>query len=81
MIAREVERVDSGCRLAMSVQSSLVMYPIYTYGTDEQSEKYLPNLASGKWIGCFAGPEPNHGSDPASMETRAKNGRRLHLRQ
>ena len=72
LIAREVERVDSGYRSAMSVQSSLVMYPIYTYGTDEQKKKYLPNLASGKWIGCFGLTEPNHGSDPASMETRAK---------
>lgn len=72
LIAREVERVDSGYRSAMSVQSSLVMYPIYTYGTDEQRKKYLPNLASGKWIGCFGLTEPNHGSDPASMETRAK---------
>ena len=72
LIAREVERVDSGYRSAMSVQSSLVMYPIYTYGTEEQRIKYLPNLASGKWIGCFGLTEPNHGSDPASMETRAK---------
>ena len=72
LIAREVERVDSGYRSAMSVQSSLVMYPIYTYGTEEQRKKYLPNLASGKWIGCFGLTEPNHGSDPGSMETRAK---------
>ena len=72
LIAREVERVDSGYRSAMSVQSSLVMYPIYTYGTEEQKKKYLPNLASGKWIGCFGLTEPNHGSAPASMETRAK---------
>jgi glutaryl-CoA dehydrogenase len=72
LIAREVERVDSGYRSAMSVQSSLVMYPIFAYGTEEQSKKYLPNLASGKWIGCFGLTEPNHGSDPASMETRAK---------
>ncbi|MBV6450585.1 MAG: Acyl-CoA dehydrogenase [Anaerolineales bacterium] len=72
LIAREVERVDSGYRSAMSVQSSLVMYPIYTYGTEEQRKKYLPNLASGKWVGCFGLTEPNHGSDPASMETRAK---------
>ncbi|HNQ94561.1 MAG TPA: acyl-CoA dehydrogenase [Anaerolineales bacterium] len=72
LMAREVERVDSGYRSAMSVQSSLVMYPIYTYGTEEQRKKYLPNLASGKWIGCFGLTEPNHGSDPASMETRAK---------
>ncbi|MBL8080607.1 MAG: acyl-CoA dehydrogenase [Anaerolineales bacterium] len=72
LIAREVERVDSGYRSAMSVQSSLVMHPIYTYGTEEQRKKYLPKLASGEWIGCFGLTEPNHGSDPASMETRAK---------
>jgi glutaryl-CoA dehydrogenase len=72
LIAREVERVDSGYRSAMSVQSSLVMYPIYTYGTEEQRKKYLPKLASGKLIGCFGLTEPNHGSDPGSMETRAK---------
>lgn len=72
LIAREVERVDSGYRSAMSVQSSLVMYPIYTYGTEEQRKKYLPKLASGKLIGCFGLTEPNHGSDPSSMETRAK---------
>ncbi|MBL8063037.1 MAG: acyl-CoA dehydrogenase [Anaerolineales bacterium] len=72
LIAREVERVDSGYRSAMSVQSSLVMYPIYTYGTEEQRKKYLPKLASGESIGCFGLTEPNHGSDPASMETKAK---------
>ena len=72
LIAREVERVDSGYRSAMSVQSSLVMYPIYTYGTEEQRKKYLSKLASGELIGCFGLTEPNHGSDPASMETRAK---------
>lgn len=72
LIAREVERVDSGYRSAMSVQSSLVMHPIFTYGTEEQRKKYLPNLASGKWVGCFGLTEPNHGSDPASMETKAK---------
>ncbi|MBL8098406.1 MAG: acyl-CoA dehydrogenase [Anaerolineales bacterium] len=72
LIAREVERVDSGYRSAMSVQSSLVIYPIYTYGTEEQRKKYLPKLASGKLIGCFGLTEPNHGSDPGSMETRAK---------
>ena len=72
LIAREVERVDSGYRSAMSVQSSLVMYPIYTYGTEEQRQKYLPKLASGEWVGCFGLTEPNHGSDPGSMETRAK---------
>ena len=72
LIAREVERVDSGYRSAMSVQSSLVMYPIYSYGTEEQRKKYLPKLASGESVGCFGLTEPNHGSDPASMETRAK---------
>ncbi|MEM7113824.1 MAG: acyl-CoA dehydrogenase [Chloroflexota bacterium] len=72
LIAREVERVDSGYRSCMSVQSSLVMYPIYTYGTEEQREKYLPKLASGEWVGCFGLTEPNHGSDPGSMETRAR---------
>ncbi|HUG34590.1 MAG TPA: acyl-CoA dehydrogenase [Anaerolineales bacterium] len=72
LIAREVERVDSGYRSAMSVQSSLVMYPIYTYGTEEQRKKYLPKLATGELVGCFGLTEPNHGSDPASMETRAK---------
>lgn len=72
LIAREVERIDSGYRSAMSVQSSLVMYPIYAYGTEEQRKKYLPKLASGEWIGCFGLTEPNHGSDPSSMETRAK---------
>lgn len=72
LIAREVERVDSGYRSAMSVQSSLVMHPIYSYGTEEQRKKYLPKLASGEWVGCFGLTEPNHGSDPASMETRAK---------
>ncbi|GAB1470496.1 acyl-CoA dehydrogenase [Chloroflexota bacterium] len=72
LIAREVERVDSGYRSAMSVQSSLVMYPIFTYGTESQRKKYLPKLASGEWIGCFGLTEPNHGSDPGSMETRAK---------
>jgi glutaryl-CoA dehydrogenase len=72
LIAREVERVDSGYRSAMSVHSSLVMYPIFTYGTEEQRKKYLPKLASGEWVGCFGLTEPNHGSDPASMETKAK---------
>lgn len=72
LIAREVERVDSGYRSTMSVQSSLVMYPIFTYGTDEQRQKYLPKLATGEWVGCFGLTEPNHGSDPGSMETRAK---------
>ncbi|KAJ3252609.1 hypothetical protein HDU77_005055 [Chytriomyces hyalinus] len=72
LIAREVERVDSGYRSAMSVQSSLVMYPIYAYGSEAQREKYLPVLAQGKLIGCFGLTEPNHGSDPGSMETNAK---------
>ncbi len=72
LVAREVERVDSGYRSAMSVQSSLVMHPIFTYGTEEQRKKYLPKLASGETIGCFGLTEPNHGSDPGSMETRAK---------
>ena len=72
LIAREVERVDSGYRSAMSVQSSLVMHPIYTYGSEEQRTKFLPKLASAEWIGCFGLTEPNHGSDPGSMEARAK---------
>ncbi|MFY0664933.1 MAG: acyl-CoA dehydrogenase [Natronospirillum sp.] len=72
LVAREVERVDSGYRSAMSVQSSLVMYPIEAYGTEEQKIKYLPKLASGEMVGCFGLTEPNHGSDPGSMETRAK---------
>ncbi len=72
LIAREVERVDSGYRSMMSVQSSLVMHPINAYGTDAQREKYLPKLATGEWIGCFGLTEPNHGSDPGSMITRAK---------
>lgn len=71
LIAREVERVDSGYRSAMSVQSSLVMHPIYAYGSEEQRAKYLPKLATGEWIGCFGLTEPNSGSDPASMSTRA----------
>jgi glutaryl-CoA dehydrogenase len=72
LIAREVERVDSGYRSMMSVQSSLVMTPINEFGTDEQKEKYLPKLATGEWIGCFGLTEPNHGSDPGSMSARAK---------
>jgi glutaryl-CoA dehydrogenase len=72
LVAREVERVDSGYRSMMSVQSSLVMYPIYAYGTEEQRMKYLPKLASGEWIGCFGLTEPDAGSDPASMKTVAK---------
>lgn len=72
LIAREVERVDSGYRSAMSVQSSLVMHPIFAYGSEEQRRKYLPKLASGEWVGCFGLTEPDHGSDPGSMITRAK---------
>ncbi|MBC8259759.1 MAG: acyl-CoA dehydrogenase [SAR324 cluster bacterium] len=72
LIAREVERVDSGYRSAMSVQSSLVMHPIYSYGSEEQRKKYLPKLATAEWIGCFGLTEPNHGSDPGSMEARAR---------
>ena len=71
LVAREVERVDSGYRSMMSVQSSLVMYPIYAYGTEEQRKKYLPKLATGEWIGCFGLTEPDAGSDPAGMKTRA----------
>jgi glutaryl-CoA dehydrogenase len=73
LVAREVERVDSGYRSMMSVQSSLVMYPIYAYGTEQQREKYLPKLASGEWIGCFGLTEPDYGSDPGGMVTRAKS--------
>jgi glutaryl-CoA dehydrogenase len=73
LIAREVEAVDSGYRSMMSVQSSLVMYPIYAYGTEAQREKYLPKLASGESIGCFGLTEPDHGSDPGSMITRARS--------
>ncbi|AUH49645.1 acyl-CoA dehydrogenase [Chromobacterium sp. ATCC 53434] len=72
LVAREVERVDSGYRSAMSVQSSLVMYPIWAYGSDAQKDKYLPKLASGEWLGCFGLTEPDSGSDPASMKTRAR---------
>lgn len=72
LVAREVERVDSGYRSAMSVQSSLVMHPIFAYGTEEQRQKYLPKLASGEWVGCFGLTEPDHGSDPNGMLTRAK---------
>jgi len=72
LLATEVERVDSAYRSAMSVQSSLVMHPIFAYGTEEMKRKYLPELASGDMIGCFGLTEPNHGSDPSSMETRAK---------
>ncbi|GGK67199.1 acyl-CoA dehydrogenase [Amphritea balenae] len=71
LVAREVERVDSGYRSAMSVQSSLVMHPIYAYGSEEQRQRYLPKLATGEWVGCFGLTEPDAGSDPASMKTRA----------
>jgi glutaryl-CoA dehydrogenase len=80
LVAREIERVDSGYRSMMSVQSSLVMYPIYAYGTEEQRRKYLPGLATGELIGCFGLTEPDAGSDPGSMKTRAErtaNGYRL----
>ncbi|MBL4741031.1 MAG: acyl-CoA dehydrogenase [Sneathiella sp.] len=73
LVAREVERVDSGYRSMMSVQSSLVMHPINAYGTEEQRQKYLPKLATGEWIGCFGLTEPDHGSDPGGMVTRAKS--------
>jgi len=72
LMAREVERVDSGYRSAMSVQSSLVMHPIYAYGNEAQREKYLPKLATGEWVGCFGLTEPDHGSDPGGMITVAK---------
>ena len=75
LIAREVERVDSGYRSMMSVQSSLVMLPIYQFGTEAQRRKYLPKLAKGEWIGCFGLTEPDHGSDPGSMQTRAKKAK------
>ncbi|MEP7275800.1 MAG: acyl-CoA dehydrogenase family protein, partial [Betaproteobacteria bacterium] len=73
LIAREIERVDSGYRSMMSVQSSLVMFPIHAYGSEAQRRKYLPKLATGEWIGCFGLTEPNHGSDPGAMETRARS--------
>ncbi len=73
LMAREIERVDSGYRSAMSVQSSLVMHPIHAYGSEAQREKYLPRLASGEWVGCFGLTEPDHGSDPGGMATRAKS--------
>lgn len=81
LIAREIERVDSGYRSKLSVQSSLVMHPIYVFGNEAQKEKYLPKLASGEWIGCFGLTEPNYGSDPGGMLSRAKKvdgGYRLH---
>src|SRR5579859_7560755 len=71
LVAREVERVDSGYRSAMSVQNSLVMFPIFAYGTEEQRKRYLPKLASGEFVGCFGLTEPDHGSDPGGMRTRA----------
>src|SRR6202008_241523 len=71
LIAREIERVDSGFRSMMSVQSSLVMYPIYAFGSEAQRRKYLPRLAAGEILGCFGLTEPDHGSDPSSMATRA----------
>ena len=73
LIAREVERVDSGYRSAMSVQSSLVMHPIHAYGSNDQRERYLPKLATGEWVGCFGLTEPDHGSDPGGMTTRARS--------
>jgi glutaryl-CoA dehydrogenase len=73
LIAREVERIDSGYRSMMSVQSSLVMYPIYAYGSEAQREKYLSKLATGEWVGCFGLTEPDHGSDPSGMVTRARS--------
>ncbi|MDX5595052.1 acyl-CoA dehydrogenase [Pseudovibrio sp. SPO723] len=72
LVAREIERIDSGYRSMMSVQSSLVMFPIYAYGSEEQRKKYLPKLASGEWVGCFGLTEPDAGSDPAGMRTRAE---------
>jgi glutaryl-CoA dehydrogenase len=75
LVAREIERVDSGYRSAMSVQSSLVMYPIHAYGTEEQRQRFLPRLAAGELVGCFGLTEPNHGSDPGSMEARARKDR------
>ena len=72
LVAQEIERIDSGYRSMLSVQSSLVMYPIYAYGTEAQRQKYLPALASGEMIGCFGLTEPDAGSDPASMKTRAE---------
>ncbi len=72
LVAREVERIDSGYRSAMSVQNSLVMHPIFAYGSEEQRKKYLPKLASGDFVGCFGLTEPDHGSDPGGMVTRAE---------
>jgi glutaryl-CoA dehydrogenase len=75
LVAREIERIDSGYRSAMSVQSSLVMYPIHAHGTEEQRRRFLPRLATGELVGCFGLTEPNHGSDPGSMESRARKDR------
>src|SRR5947209_19330117 len=72
LVAREIERVDSGYRSMNSVQSSLVMYPIYAYGDENQRKKYLPKLATGEWVGCFGLTEPDAGSDPGGMRTRAQ---------
>ncbi len=80
LVAREVERVDSGYRSAMSVQSSLVMHPIHAYGTEAQREKYLPRLATGEIVGCFGLTEPDHGSDPGGMTTRARPRSRAAMR-
>lgn len=71
LLNREIERVDSGYRSALSVQSSLVMYPIYTYASKKLKDHFIPKLATGEYIGCFGLTEPNHGSDPGSMESRA----------
>jgi glutaryl-CoA dehydrogenase len=76
LVAREVERVDSGYRSAMSVQSSLVMHPIYAYGDEAQRQKYLPRLATGEWVGCFGLTEPDAGSDPASMKATSSKARK-----
>jgi glutaryl-CoA dehydrogenase len=73
LLAREIERVDSGYRSAISVQSSLVMHPIHAFGSEQQRQKYLPRLASGEWVGCFALTEPDHGSDPGGIQSRAKS--------
>ncbi len=72
LLTREIERVDSGYRSAMSVQSSLVMWPVFAYGNEEQRQRFLPKMAKGEWVGCFGLTEPNHGSDPGSMEARAR---------
>ncbi len=76
LVAREIERVDSGYRSMNSVQSSLVMYPIYAYGDEKQRKKYLPKLATGEWVGCFGLTEPDAGSDPRRHEDPRREGRR-----